>query len=140
MVPGQNPFPIYQLGWSADFPYPSDFVNSIYLQDGAYPAPDGCSVQYLDSLNYTNEASVYNELNNMISAADSATSSAAAAQDYKEVEQLAVNLYMYTYTLQPNEFWVIKSYLTPYDNQISYQENPMIGGGADGLYFWWNKA
>ena len=140
MVPGQNPFPIYQLGWSADFPYPSDFVNSIYLQDGAYPAPDGWSVQYLDSLNYTNEASVYNELNNMISAADSATSSAVAAQDYKGVEQLAVNLYMYTYTLQPNEFWVIKSYITPYDNQISYQENPMIGGGADGLYFWWNKA
>jgi len=140
MVPGQNPFPIYQLGWAADFPYPSDFVNSIYLQNGAYPAADGWSVQYFDSLNHKNQASLYNELNSMILAANSAVSPTLAAQDYKEVEQLAINLYMYTYTLQPNNFWVIKSYITPYDNQISYQENPMIGGGGDSLYFWWNKA
>jgi len=140
MIPGQNPFPIYLLGWAADYPYPSDFVNTIYLQGGTYPAPDGWSVSYLDSLNYTNEANLYQSLNNAILEADAATNSSIAAYYYKKVAQLAINLYMYLYTYQPNEFWIIKSYISPYENNIAYQENPMIGGGGDGLYFWWNKA
>lgn len=140
MIPNENPFPIYLLGWSADYPYPSDFVNTIYLQGGTYPAPDGWSTSFLQSLNYTNQANMYQALNNAIMNADSATTPSAAAYYYKEVAQLAINLYMYLYTLQPNNFWVIKSYISPYENDISYQENPMIGGGGDGLYFWWNKA
>ncbi|QKQ99768.1 PKD domain-containing protein [Metallosphaera tengchongensis] len=139
-VPGQNPMPIYYLGWIADYPYPSDFVNAMYEQGGTYPAPDGWSVQYLQSLGHVNQAHLYQELNNYIQVADTTTNSTLAAMDYKQAEQIAINLYMYVYTQQPNYFWVIKPYMTGYQGHISYEENPMIGGAGDSLYYWWVKG
>ena len=138
-VPGQNPMPLYYLGWIADYPYPSDFVDAMYEVGGTYPAPDGWTVQYLQSLNYTQEAQMYQELNSLIAQADAATNPQLAQQLYKQAEQIAINLYMYVYTQQPNAFWVVKPYMTGYQGQISYEENPMIGGAGDSLYFWWVK-
>ena len=46
MVPGQNPMPIYFIGWVPDYPYPSDYVNAMCLENGTYPAANGW--------NYTN--------------------------------------------------------------------------------------
>jgi len=139
-IPGDNPMPIYYLGWIADYPYPSDFVNAMYLENGTYPAPDGWTVQYLQSLGYNNEAALYNQLNNLIEQADNATNAAQATQLYKQAEQIAIQLYMYVYTQQPNYFWVVKPYMTGYHVQISYEENPMIGGAGDSLYYWWVKG
>jgi len=139
-VPGQNPMPIYYLGWIADYPYPSDFVNAMYEQGGTYPAPDGWSVQYLQSLGHTNQAQMYQELNTLIQEADTTTNSTLAAMYYKQAEQIAIDLYMYVYAQQPNAFWVVKPYITGYHGQISYEENPMIGGAGDSLYYWWVKG
>ncbi|MEM3316385.1 MAG: ABC transporter substrate-binding protein [Metallosphaera sp.] len=139
-VPGQNPMPLYYLGWIADYPYPSDFVNAMYLENGTYPAPDGWSVQYLKSLGHTNQAQLYQQLNNYIEEADSTPNATQAAYYYKQAEQIAINLYMYVYTQQPNAFWVIKPYMTGYQGHITYEENPMIGGAGDSLYFWWVKG
>jgi ABC-type transport system substrate-binding protein len=111
----------------------------MYEMGGTYPAPDGWTVQYLQSLNYTQEAQMYQELNSLIAQADAATNPQLAQQLYKQAEQIAINLYMYVYTQQPNAFWVIKPYMTGYQGQISYEENPMIGGAGDSLYFWWVK-
>ena len=140
LVPGQNPMPIYYLGWIADYPYPSDFVNAMYLQGGVYAAPDGWNVTYLEQLGYTQEAQMYQELNKLILEANSATNSTLAQQLYAEVNELGIELYMYVYTQQPNAFWIIKPYIHAYDNDISLQENPMIGGAGDSLYFWWVKG
>ncbi|AHC51360.1 ABC transporter substrate-binding protein [Sulfolobus acidocaldarius SUSAZ] len=139
-VPGQNPMPMYYLGWIADYPYPSDFVDAMYKENGTYPAPDGWYVSYLQQLGYTNEAQMYQQLNNLIIQADSATNSTQAALLYKQVEQTAINLYMYIYLDQPNAFWVVKPYMNGYNGQISYEENPQIGGAGDSLYFWWVKG
>jgi hypothetical protein len=46
---------------------------------------------------------------------------------------------MYTYVVQPNEFWVVKPYMTGY-NGIQSEENPMIGGALDSIYYWWVKG
>ena len=139
-VPGANPLPIYYLGWIADYPYPSDFVNAMYLENGTYPAPDGWYVSYLKQLGYTQEAKMYQQLNQLILEADSTTNSTLAQQLYANVTNLALQLYMYVYTVQPNAFWVIKPYMHGYDNNILYEENPMIGGSGDSLYYWWIKG
>jgi len=138
-IPGQNPMPIYYLGWIADYPYPSDFVNAMYETGGTYPGPDGWGVQYLQSINQTQQAQMYQELNNLIAQADATTNPVKAEQLYKQAEQIAINLYMYVYTQQPNSFWVVKPYMTGYHGEISYEENPMIGGAGDSLFFWWVK-
>lgn len=106
--------PIYYLGWIADYPYPSDFVNAMYLENGTYPAPDGWTVQYLQSLGHGNQAKLYQELNTYIEEADNTANATQAAYYYKQAEQIAINLYMYVYTQQPNYFWVIKPYMTGY--------------------------
>ncbi|MFP3242610.1 ABC transporter substrate-binding protein, partial [Caldisphaera sp.] len=156
-VPGGNPMPIYYLGWIADYPLASDFVNAMYLQGGTYPAPNGWNVSYFENLSkyyasqgntflsqlYANESQQYNELNNLILQADNAAeagNTTLAQQDYKQAEQIAINLYLFVYTQMPNEYWIIKPYMHGYNNQISYEENPMIGGAADSLYYWWVKG
>jgi len=139
MVPEANPMPIFYLGWIADYPHPSDFVNAMYLENGTYPAPDGWYVSYLEQLGYTQEAQMYANLNQLILEADSATNPVLAQQLYANVTNLALQLYMYVYTQQPNAFWIIKPYMHGYNN-IGYEENPMIGGAGDSLYYWWVKG
>ncbi|MGC8573847.1 MAG: ABC transporter substrate-binding protein, partial [Caldisphaera sp.] len=145
-VPGLNGQPIFTGGWIADFPLASDFTNAMYLQGGFFPAGAGWNVSYFENLSkyfaskgnmtlaniFANESKEYNELNTLIEEANNAALSGnnnLAAVYYKEAEQIAVNLYLYVYTYQENMYWIIKPYMIPYKNQISYQENPMIGGG-----------
>ncbi|MEM0075437.1 MAG: ABC transporter substrate-binding protein [Conexivisphaerales archaeon] len=139
-VPGSNPMPLYYLGWIADYPYPSDFVDAMYKQGGTYPAPDGFSVEYFNATGHPDQAQMYAEMNSLIEQADSTANETLAAQLYKQAEQIAINLYMYVYTIQPNAFWIVKPYMNGYQGQISYEENPMIGGAADSLYYWWVKG
>ncbi|MFP3230448.1 MAG: ABC transporter substrate-binding protein, partial [Caldisphaera sp.] len=92
---------------------------------------------------YANESQQYNELNNLILQANNAAeagNTTLAQQDYKQAEQIAINLYLFVYTIVPNEYWIIKPYMHGYNNQISYEENPMIGGSGMSLYYWWVKG
>ncbi|MGC9112872.1 ABC transporter substrate-binding protein [Acidilobus sp.] len=166
-VPGQNPMPLYYLGWIADYPLASNFINAMYEQGGTYPSPDGWNVQYFENLSaYFNQSKVsypglspsvepeigkwlwqeameYQELNNIIAKADAAelaNNVTAASTYYKQAEDLAIELYMYVYTIQPNEYWVVKPYMHGYMGMISWEENPMVGGSGDSWYFWWVKG
>jgi ABC-type transport system substrate-binding protein len=140
-VAGQNPMPVYYLGWIADYPYPNDFVNAMYLQGGAYPSAMGWDVNWLNATNDTSDATQYNQLNTLIVQADTATNATQAAQLYQQAEQIAINLYMFVYTNQPNSFWVVKPYMTaPAGNNIvGLEQNPQIGGAADSVAYWWVK-
>lgn len=138
-VPGGNPMPLYYLGWIADYPYPSDFVNAMYEQSATYPSASGFSVSQFTSEGFASEATQYQQLNTAIQAADAATNPTQAAALYKTAEQDAINMYMYVYTQQPSSFWIVKPYMTGY-NGIQSEENPMIGGAADSIYYWWVKG
>lgn len=46
---------------------------------------------------------------------------------------------MFVYVYQANSFWIVKPYITGY-NGIQSEENPMIGGAADSIYYWWIKG
>jgi len=131
--------PVYYLGWIADYPYPSDFVNAMYEQGATYPSASGFSVSGLTAAGFASEATQYQALNTAIQQADVATSATQAATLYKQAEQDAINLYMYVYTQQPSSFWIVKPYMKGY-NGIQSEENPMIGGAADSIYYWWVKG
>ncbi|AFZ69927.1 PKD domain protein,extracellular solute-binding protein, family 5 [Caldisphaera lagunensis DSM 15908] len=157
MIPGANPMPIYYLGWISGYPVTSFAVDSIYGASGAYPSPDGISSEYFENLSkyfashnntylaqlFENESNEYLELNNLITLADKAAlenNVTAAKMYYKQMEQLAINLYLYVYTENTYEYWVIKPYMHAYNNQITYQENPSFSGSGDSWYFWWIKG
>jgi peptide/nickel transport system substrate-binding protein len=118
-------------------------VYYLYAQGGFSLATTyGWTVQYLNETGHQDEAAMYAEMNSLIQVADSTTNSTLAAQDYKQIEQIAINLYMYVYLNIGDSFWLVKPYMTGYQGQISYQENPMIAGRAHsiGLYYWWVKG
>ena len=75
-------------------------------------------------------------MNALIAEADSTTNATLAAQDYKQIEQIAINLCLYIYLFQANYFYVVKPYMNGYQGQISYLMNPM----APDYYVYWVKT
>lgn len=145
-VPGANGMPLFYLGWIADYPYPSDFVDAMYLVNGTYPGPQGWDIATLGSLStangggYTTQFNEFTTLVSQIHKADSDTNPTQAAADYQAAEQTAVNLYMYVYTYQANAFWMVRSYMHPYQNNWGYQTAPTMGAAQDSLFFYWVKG
>jgi len=148
-VPGANPMPIYFLGWIADYPYPSDYTDAMYLEGGTYPGPNGWDQTFLNGLAaahpaeaamYTSQALAFHTLTTQINGADTEPNPTLAAQKYAQAEQTAVNLYMYVYAYQATGFWIVKPYMSPYQGNWGYQTNPTIGAGADSCFFWWVKG
>jgi peptide/nickel transport system substrate-binding protein len=148
---GTDPMPIFSLGWIADYPYPSDYVNAMYEQGGTYPQSLGWYAAYFNqeaaattnatlAAMYRGEAANWSAMNAALLAGDAATDPAVAAAKYAACEQLAIKLYMYVYTFQSTAFWIVKPYMTPYNNDWGYQTNPTIGAGADSFFAWWNKG
>jgi len=148
-VPGANPMPIYYLGWIADYPYPSDYTDAMYLEGGTYPGPNGWDRTFLNGLAavhptqaalYNAQASAFRNLTAQITAADTQPNPTLAAQEYATAEQTAISLYMYVYAFQQTGFWIVKPYISPYQGDWGYQTNPTIGAGADSCFFWWVKG
>jgi ABC-type oligopeptide transport system substrate-binding subunit len=135
-VPGSNPLPLSQGAWFADYPYASDFVDGMYKEGGFYASLDGWSVNYLNSTGHSDQAASYAQMNSLINEADSTTNATLAGHDYKQAEQLAINLYMYVYTVTDTGHWIVKPYITGYRGQTSYLENP-ISFSPD---YWWVKG
>ncbi|MFP3242733.1 ABC transporter substrate-binding protein [Caldisphaera sp.] len=157
MIPGENPMALYYLGWISGYPTASFAADSIYLASGAYPSPDGWNITYLNNLSaYFNktgntnvgamiwqEAQEFQEMNNVLQEADEADLAGNVTQAislYKQAEQMAINLYMYVYTIQQNAYWAIKPYMQAYQgNILAWEENPSFNGAGDSWYFWWYK-
>jgi len=137
-VPGQNAIPVFSGPWYPDFPYPSDYVDGMYKEGGFFAAPFGWTTQYLNSTGHADQAAMFAKMNSLIQIADSTTNSTLAGEDYKQAEQIAINLYMYVYLSTDTQLWVVKPYMNGYQGRVSYEENPMIYPGA--VYFWWVKT
>jgi len=137
-TPGSDPVPIdFNVG--PNDVYASSPVETYYAQGGlGQPAVDGWTAQYLKETGHQDEAAMFAEMNSLIQVADSTTNSTLAAQDYKQIEQIAINLYMYVYLSIDNGFLLVKPYMTGYQGQISYQENPFWNGANQ--FYWWVKG
>ncbi|MGC8681623.1 MAG: ABC transporter substrate-binding protein, partial [Thermoplasmata archaeon] len=127
--------PIYLLGWAPDYPYPSDYVNAMYLQGGTYAAANGWNYTNLMNAGWTQEAQEWQNMTNLILKAGYTTNITKSLQYYDEAEVIAVNLNLYVYTEQLNQLW----YYAPYLHGAQYEENPILGGGGDTLFFYLTK-
>jgi len=123
-------WPISIWYWGADYPHPSDVVDMWYQAPFA-PA-------WLNSTGHPDQAATFAQMNSLISEADSTTNATLAAEDYKQIEQIAINLYLMVYLTQPNSFYVVKPYMNGYEGQVSYLLNPMAPFVPD--YVWWVKT
>ncbi|MGC8619262.1 MAG: ABC transporter substrate-binding protein [Thermoplasmata archaeon] len=134
-VSNMDPMPIYLLGWAPDYPYPSDYVNAMYLQGGTYAAANGWNYTNLMNAGWTQEAQEWQNMTNLILKAGYTTNITKSLQYYDEAEVIAVNLNLYVYTEQLNQLW----YYAPYLHGAQYEENPILGGGGDTLFFYLTK-
>jgi len=120
--------PIEIWGSGADYPYPSDFVNFWYLNPG--------TDVWLNSTGHPDQAAMQAQLNALIPEADSTTNMTLAAQDYKQIEQIGINLYLFIYLDQPDSFYVVKPFINGYQGQVAYLMNPV----GYNYYDWWVKT
>ncbi len=135
-VPGNNPMPIYNLGWAPDFPYPSNPINGMYLEGGTYAPADGVNYTNLMKWGFTDDAQEWKNMQNLILQAESTANETLAIHLFDQAEQIGVNLTLYVYTYQENAFWFYASWI----HGVQYEENPTIGGAADTLYFYLSKG
>jgi hypothetical protein len=154
--PGQNPMPIYSLGWAPDYPDPTDYVNPLYLANATYTYGDAVSQSLLTPLfgnplagcamgnsaatslfyaqNYVNttcQGFAYNAMLDTLGLAAFETNATSRVALYAEAEQIAFHLFLYVYTGQGNSIQNAASWVDP----SSFNSNVTIGGGGDIPFF-----
>ena len=129
---GQNPMPIYELGWAPDYPYPSDYMGPMADPAPAalYPGANGMFPQYISTVNHT-EAKT---LRQMAAWFNSSLVNVSQAESlYQQLNNQLINMTFYVYLFQAPEFVIAASNINQ-AKLVQYQENVMIGGGGDLLY------
>ncbi|MCI4351513.1 MAG: PKD domain-containing protein, partial [Thermoplasmata archaeon] len=147
-APGTGDTPVYGLGWLQDYADPSDFVTPMYLQDSTYTAASAVAEQLsLYSAAYcpfslVAYASGATPVNNSCQGAAYAALNAAGVQAanlplgpnrtllYNQIEQVANQLALYTYTRTTNAVdvaapWIDASRVVP---------QPSVGGTSYQLW------
>jgi hypothetical protein len=105
--PGQDPYPVAPVGWSADYPDPSDYANALLVPDGDYSYETELSY---DLSSYTAacagsaanptvstscQGTAYSRLVSDLTAAATEPSGATRALTYDLADQIATNLNVY---------------------------------------------
>ena len=133
-VYGQNPMPIYELGWAPDYPYPSDYMGP--MADPApselYPGANAMFPGYIQTVNAT-ESSILTSMANIFNESQAATNPGIAESLYHQLNEQLINMTFYVYLYQVPEY-IISSSSIVQAKMVQYQENVMIGGGGDFLY------
>jgi ABC-type oligopeptide transport system substrate-binding subunit len=132
LAPNVNPMPISMGFWAPDYPYPYDYIYNLYTSNGYFPIGDGWNTSNLLSSGYTQEAAEFQEMVNLINLGHNTINYTLAIKDFQMAQQIAINLTLYVYTDQLNEIWIY----APWIEGVQYEENPMIGGMGDTLYYY----
>jgi ABC-type transport system substrate-binding protein len=147
-VQDQNGMGVAFGAWSPDYADPADYVNAMYLEGGYYSSGSNWLVSYfaslppstphdvvhLDGATYT-QAQVYSWMNGNITLGDTSVDPAVRQSAYEVSEKLAVAMGLYVYVYQANQLWYFRTWLKGYE----MQENPMIGGGPELVFYWLSK-
>ncbi|HXW67583.1 MAG TPA: hypothetical protein VEL82_06905, partial [Thermoplasmata archaeon] len=133
-APGESPLPVYTLGWSPDYPAPSDYINPLwkpnstytfadaveeqailYTQSGANGCPSYLASQYWLWANYSQnnpgipqdcQGTAYLALNDAYNVALHTSNGAQLAVLYAEISQIGRALGLYTYQYEEVGGWV----------------------------------
>jgi hypothetical protein len=151
--PGQNPMPIYRLGWAPDYPDPTDYVAPLYAANGTYaygdsvmqsllvhPFTDACPSQSVTDYNYfanttfgnVCQGEAYKAMLHAMDVAATAPAGPYRVMLYDLAEKIAYQLGLYVYTGQGN---IVASGAAWIDT-TSINTNVTIGGGGDTPFFW----
>ncbi|MGI0132527.1 MAG: PKD domain-containing protein [Thermoplasmata archaeon] len=151
--PGQNPMPIYGLGWAPDYPDPTDYVTPLYAPNGTYTYGDsviqslyqtqftsGCSGHGVTDYNYYAnttfgqdcQGTAYKAMLFALNLSASAPAGPERVLIYDLADKIANQLVLYVYSGQGNQ---ISSFAAWIDS-TSINTNVTIGGGGDTPFFW----
>ena len=144
MVQGQNPMPIYELGWAPDYPYPTDYLGPMALpvNSSTYPGPNdmnpywfyGNPANPLYAYKLTEMKSQAQNLTYMLDDWNNASANPAVAeQNYHMMNEMLVNMTFYVYIEQEYGFWIYstKTNATAY---AQWEEGVSSGMSGD-LYY-----
>lgn len=139
MYPGQNPMPIYELGWAPDYPYPSDYLGPMAYPSNSstYPGPNSMTAWWIGGGNTTmhnplGNASQAHNLTMMADWYNIATSTPnvnIAEQYFHMMNEMLINMTFYTYIFQQYQHVIISSKILP-SSVTQYQLNIMVAGQA----------
>jgi peptide/nickel transport system substrate-binding protein len=153
--PGQNPMPLYSLGWAPDYPDPTDYVNPLYNANATYTNGDnveqslmstqfasgsGCAVGITNATtlyyadNYVNnscQGNAYRAMTHLLSDAATNTNLTERLAQYDEAEKIAFHLFLYVYTGQSNSIANAASWV----DTSSFNTNVTTGAAGD-TQFW----
>lgn len=151
-------------GWAPDYPDPTDYMTPMFLPTSTYTGPDTFAQQlalpafnnstacghstvtqanliyWAQQANFTYgndtfltacQGVAYYVASNMAVQAGAMKEGPARIAQYTLIEKIANALAMYVYNGQTNE---ITSY-APWISQSSINQNPMIGGGGDNIWY-----
>lgn len=121
--PGENPMPIYYLGWIDDYPDASDFVAPFYEQYGIYTYPDGLwsGNPYINASQMSNITQIWNDLN----LAGETTNMTQVTNYYYMAQKIAVNMDFYFGIMQPLAVFYYSTAINPSSLALTF--NPVVG-------------
>jgi ABC-type transport system substrate-binding protein len=147
-VQDMNPMAV-SIDWNVpDYPDASDYLDMMYLEGVLYarsnnwggsnfaslPPSTPYDVVHVNGLTYTQDQ-VYSWINGNITLGDTSVDPAVRQRAYEIATRLAVAMGLYVYIYQPRQFWYFRSWLMGYE----MQENPIIAGEMDLLFYWLTK-
>ncbi|MEM3852647.1 MAG: hypothetical protein QXP70_06570, partial [Methanomassiliicoccales archaeon] len=142
MVQGQNPMPIYELGWAPDYPYPTDYLGPMALpvNSSTYPGPNDMNPYWFNG-NTSNPlkglpsmVSQAQNLTYMVNDWDNASSNPTVAEaNYHMMNEMLVNMSFYVPLYQEYGFWIynLKTNGSAY---AQWEESVLTGMSGDLLY------
>jgi hypothetical protein len=148
--PYQNSMPVYTLGWSPDYPDPTDYVTPLYYPDSTYTYSDvvleQLSLPSFDAgfcssspgfwssqneVNNTCQGAAYKAMVTLLEGAAIMPAGPARVLAYNMAEHIANLLSLYVYQYQLNQVYGFSSWV----NVASMDTNVTTGGGNDITYF-----
>lgn len=162
LAPGSGNMPIYSFGWAPDYPDPTDYTVPAYQPDGTYTYTDAVAETLNQAAfnsgtcghtgvstwaNFTYWANIgqlpnacqgvaYHVMNAWINASAHLTDLTQRTLNYNLIEHIANELSLYTWFSQFVGNDLYGSWIDP----STINQNVMIGGGADQLWYAWGYA
>jgi ABC-type transport system substrate-binding protein len=143
-----NPVGVGIQLWAADFPDPSDQGDGLYREGGYYPAGDNLLASNFASLAPSNaqnmvqingstytQAQVFSWMSGNCTLGDGSVDPAVRQRAYEIATKLSIALGLYVYIYQAQQFWFFRTWLKGYERE----ENPVINGGGELIFYWLTK-
>ncbi len=137
MVQGQNPAPIYELGWAPDYPNPTDYMGPMALpiNSSTYPGANDFTPYWFNgnasnpTPNGTEAATLTTMVNEYANGTNATLPQAKQQAAFQQMNENLVNMSFYVYLFQAYGFQLISSKVP---SNVVYQdlENVMISASG----------